>query len=153
MQRRALMTSSQDHPIGRRRGAAIARVVLGVVLAFGALNAFGGALYGLGGAEGVPREWLDGSPFSDYVVPSLFLGIVVGGAFAIASIAVAARRASARTLALAAGAIVLAWLAAQLAIIGYVSWMQPVTAATGLLILVLAWTMHDVRTGGHARTR
>ena len=35
------------------------------------------------------------------------------------------------------GLVVLGWLAAQLAIIGYVSWMQPTTAVAGVLVLIL----------------
>jgi hypothetical protein len=31
-------------------------------------------------------EWLAGSPFSDYVVPSLVLFVVVGGALALAGL-------------------------------------------------------------------
>ena len=53
-----------------------------------ALNAFAGGYYGLSGADGVPREWLAGSPFSDYVVPSLVLFVVVGGALALAALMV-----------------------------------------------------------------
>ena len=34
--------------------------------------------------------------------------------------------------------VVLGWLAVQLAIIGYVSWMQPTTAIAGMLVLVFA---------------
>ena len=49
------------------------RLVLGGLLAFGALNAFGGGVYGLSGAEGVPLELLEGSPFKTYFVPSLIL--------------------------------------------------------------------------------
>jgi hypothetical protein len=33
---------------------------------------------------------------------------------------------------------VLVWIAVQVGIIGYVSWMQPATAVGGLLILVLS---------------
>jgi hypothetical protein len=38
----------------------------------------------------------------------------------------------------AAGALVLAWIAVQVAIIGYVSWMQPATTVAGILVLALA---------------
>ena len=64
------------------------RYSLGGLLAFGALNALGGGYYGLTGAVGVPTEWLEGSPFADYFVPSLILLVVVGGAFIVAAIAV-----------------------------------------------------------------
>ena len=118
--------------------ASAVRYPLGGLLAFGALNAFGGGYYGLSGADGVPTEWLRGSPFADYFVPSLVLLVVVGGAFLVAAIAVFQRLRIARLAALAAGLIVLVWLAAQLAIIGYVSWMQPTTAAAGVLVLAMA---------------
>lgn len=122
----------------RRRATNAARFTLGALLAFAALNAFAGAYYGLTGAKGVPKEWLEGSPFSDYFIPSLVLGVVVGGSFLLAAVAVFLGWQSGRLLARAAGAIVLGWLAVQLAIIGYVSWMQPVTAAVGAVIVALA---------------
>lgn len=46
--------------IGKAQRPAI-RYPLGGLLAFGALNAFGGGYYGLAGAPGVPTEWLEGS--------------------------------------------------------------------------------------------
>ncbi len=113
------------------------RTLLGALFAFGALNAFAGGYYGLSGAEGVPREWLAGSPFSDYVVPSLVLFVVVGGALALAAIMVFRGHPLARAIACAAAAVLLAWIVVQVAIIGYVSWMQPATFAAGLLMLLL----------------
>ena len=113
------------------------RTLLGALFAFGALNAFAGGYYGLSGAEGVPREWLAGSPFSDYVVPSLVLFVVVGGALALAAVMVFRGHPLARAIACAAAAVLLVWIVVQVAIIGYVSWMQPATFAAGLLMLLL----------------
>lgn len=117
------------------------RSILGFLLAFSALNAFGGGYYGMSGAEGVPLELLAGSPFKNYFVPSLVLFVVVGGSFLFAAIAVFARLPYSRFAAYGAVAVVFIWLAVQLAIIGYVSWMQPVTAITGVVILLLAWQL------------
>lgn len=114
------------------------RYILGSLLAFSALNAFGGGYYGMSGAEGVPLELLAGSPFKKYFIPSLVLFVVVGGSFLFAAIAVFAFLPYARFAAFGAVAVVFIWLAVQIAIIGYVSWMQPVTAITGIVILVLA---------------
>jgi hypothetical protein len=121
------------------------RYSLGSLLAFGALNAIGGGYYGLSGAAGVPTEWLDGSPFADYFIPSLILLVVVGGSFVMAAIVVFAGARIARAAALTAGLVVLGWLAAQVTIIGYVSWMQPATAMAGVLVLVLAWLLPKPR--------
>jgi len=120
------------------RGAAALRHILGAVLAFAALNAFAGGYYGLAGAKGIPKEWLRGSPFPDYFVPSLILVVIVGGSFLLAAVAVFARWRHDRSLAMASAVIVFGWLAIELAIIGYVSWMQPATAIGGALVLVLA---------------
>ena len=82
------------------------RYSLGALLVFGAVNAFGGGYYGLSGAKGVPTEWLNGSPFPDYFVPSLILLVVVGGSFIVAAIAVFTGLRIARLAALA-GVLVL----------------------------------------------
>jgi hypothetical protein len=102
------------------------------------LNAFGGGYYGMAGAPNVPTEWLEGSPFTSYFIPSLILAVVVGGAFLTASIAVFARARWRRTAVFAAVAVAVGWLTVQLAIIGYVSWMQPVTAIATLVVAALA---------------
>ena len=125
----------------QRRARAALRYGLGALLAFAALNAFAGGYYGLAGAKGVPREWLRGSPFPDYFVPSLILVVVVGGSLLWATVAVFARWRNDRLLAVAAAAIVFGWLAIEVAIIGYVSWMQPATAVGGALVLALAWQL------------
>jgi hypothetical protein len=130
----------RSQAIARGHPAAL-RYLLGGLLAFGALNAFAGGYYGMSGAEGVPREWLEGSPFDDYFIPGLVLFVVVGGSFLAAAIAVFAGLDVARPAVFAAGTIVLGWLAVETAIIGYVSWMQPATTIGGLLVLLLAWLL------------
>ena len=125
------------------------RYALGGLLAFGALNAFAGGYYGLSGAQGVPTEWLQGSPFTDYYIPSLILFVVVGGILSLAALAVFACFRIARVGALVAGTVVLVWLVVQVAIIGYVSWMQPTTAIGGLLIFTLAWLLPKRSASAH----
>jgi len=119
----------------------IARPFLGGTLGFVALSAFAGGVYGFRGAAEVPTEWLSGTPFDDYLIPSAILVVVVGGSSLLAAAAVIRRSPSGRAWALAAGLILMIWLAVQVAIIGYVSWMQPVFAAIALLELTLGWTL------------
>ena len=118
---------------------------LGILLAFLALNAFGGGYYGMSGAKDVPLEWLDGSPFKSYFIPGLFLFIVVGGSALFASILVFKRHPKARFAAMATAIIVLLWLTVQVLIIGYISWMQPVTTILALLILVFTAFLPKVK--------
>jgi hypothetical protein len=128
--------------IGRAHPTVI-RYSLGGLLAFGALNAFAGGYYGMSGAEDVPREWLEGSPFDDYFIPGLVLFLVVGGSLLAAAIAVFADLRIAPLAALGAGLVVLAWLTVETLIIGYVSWMQPATTIGALLIFLLAWLQSE----------
>lgn len=124
------------------------RVVLGSLLAFMALNAFGGGIYGLMGAEGVPVEWLKGSPFDSYVVPSIVLFAVVGGSMLTSSILVFRRWRYAQWAVTVAMTIVFLWLAVQVAIIGYTSWLQPAVAIAGIVVLLLNRWLPVQRTSG-----
>jgi hypothetical protein len=101
--------------------------------------AIGGAWYALGGATDWPREWLDGSPFSDYTIPGLVLGGVYAPASLIAAEAVRRCHPRAGEVALGAAAIQVTWIATQLRIIGFRSFLQPTMAAVGLADLALAW--------------
>ena len=111
---------------------------LGILLAFLALNAIGGGYYGMAGAKAVPVALLKGSPFKDYFIPSLFLFVVVGGSALFASIAVFRRMAIAKKAAMISAIIVIIWLAVQVGIIGYISWMQPLTALVAVIIFILS---------------
>jgi hypothetical protein len=113
------------------------RYLLGSLLLLVAINAFGGGYYGMAGANNVPVEWLKGSPFPNYFIPGLILFVAVGGSALFAAIAVFRRHRIARKAAFVCGTIILLWLAVQVAIIGYVSWMQPATAAAAVIILFL----------------
>ncbi len=109
-----------------------------------ALNAIGGAIYGLAGAENVPRDWLAGTPFSSYVVPSLILLVVVGGGMSLAAVALLARHRFAPELSVAAGLFLISWITAQVIIIvpdGGFSWLQPTMFAAGMAVATLGWEL------------
>lgn len=60
--------------------------VLVVLLIFGAVSAFGGAVLAIifnGG--GIPLEHLAGTPFPSFLVPGLVLGVIVGGTQLVAA--------------------------------------------------------------------
>jgi hypothetical protein len=64
----------------------------------------------MAGAKNVPTEWLKGSPFHSYFIPSLILFVCVGGSAFFAAIAVFRRHRIARKAAFICGTIVLLWL-------------------------------------------
>lgn len=134
--------------IDHRQGGGQARV-LSVLQWFVALNAFGGGAFGLAGAPGLPPEWLAGSPFSSYLVPSLVLIVAVGGLHALAAVRAWQGHPRALLLGRAAGVVLLGWIVVQVAIIGYVSWLQPAMGATALVELALC---HLISRRVHRRT-
>jgi hypothetical protein len=119
--------------VSARRRRALAAIE-GVV----AINALGGMAYALGGAAAVPTEWLDGTPFDSYLIPGLYLGVVVGGGCLAAAYVSLRRPGRARIAGLASSAVMVSWIVAQIATIGYRSPLQPLTAATGLTVAYLA---------------
>jgi hypothetical protein len=119
------------------------RYMLGVLLAILALNAFGGGLYAMTGADGVPVAWLEGSAFATYFVPGIILFAIVGGTALLAAISVFAGRLDADDHAKLAGWTLVIWLVTQLAIVGFVSFLQPATAVLALAILNLAYHPWD----------
>jgi hypothetical protein len=76
----------------------LVRYTLSKLLLLLAINAFAGGYYGLAGAKNVPTEWLKGSPFQNYFVPSLILFVFVGGSALITAIAVLRRHQMVRVL-------------------------------------------------------
>lgn len=118
------------------------RYSLSTILYILALNAFGGGFYAMTGAKDVPAELLEGSPFTSYFYPGLILFAVVGGSTLVSGLAVLFRHPLARKASFLSVIIVFGWLAVQLAIIGYVSWLQPMIAVTGAVILILSLRLH-----------
>lgn len=63
--------------------------------------------------------------------------MAVGGVCLVVAILVLKRHRFARQAGYVAGSLLLAWIAVQVGIIGYVSWMQPAVAISGILIILL----------------
>jgi len=112
-------------------------LLLGILLIIISLNALAGGFYGITGAKGVPTEWLTGSPFRNYFLPALFLMVVIGGSTFITALLVLGNSLFAKQASIFCGILILLWLAVQVSIIGYVSWMQPATAIAAVLVLLM----------------
>ncbi|MGE3671279.1 MAG: hypothetical protein AB7K71_16540 [Polyangiaceae bacterium] len=108
------------------------------MLCFLAFNAIGGGIYGLIGAPGLSKELLAHTPFESYFVPSLVLLLVVGGSALLAAGAGWRKAMHTRALSRLAAAILAGWILAQVAWIGYVSWLQPTMLGVAVLIFWLA---------------
>jgi hypothetical protein len=118
-------------------GSRRTEVAVGTLAGLTAANAIGGAVYGVRGAPDVSREWLTGSPFRDYSVPSVVLGTAVGGTAGAASLAAWRADEHAGPAAMLARGVLVAWIAAQVRVIGLRSPLQPAMAAVGVALVAL----------------
>ena len=97
-----------------------------------------------------PRD-LEGSPFSDFLIPGLFLVIVLGFGSALAALLLW-RMPGQFSWFFAAGISIalLVWLAVQVAMIGYRGFLQPLYACWALSLLGLLLTPAARAYGGAA---
>jgi hypothetical protein len=101
-------------------------IVLHLVIGIGALGAGQAlALKPSGEALSFKTEWLQGSPFSNYRIPGLFLLFIIGPTNLLSAYAQLRRSPSAALLSFSSGAILLVWSTVQWLSIGYRHWSQP----------------------------
>lgn len=115
----------------------LARKILGTFLLLIALNGLGGGYYGMAGAKNVPLEWLAGSLFTNYFIPSVILFLFIGCLFLFAAILVFTQKTLAAPITQFCGCVLIMWIAIQVSIIGFVSWLQPAMLIAGVSILIL----------------
>jgi hypothetical protein len=127
------------------RAARLALAGLSAFVLLGALS--GGACLVAwprdGGPLRMPPEWMTGTLFGSYRLPGLVLLLAVGGSAAVSLVGLLGRRPWARPAALSAGAILLAWIAVQIAILGLVHPLQPLLGAVGAALVGSALRWRD----------
>jgi hypothetical protein len=127
-------------PSGSRR----VLIVLDCFAGLTALIGMGMCIFGWG--YRLPPSWLQGTPFADYTIPGLILGLVVGGSALVAMVTTIK---SARTGAIAsmiAGVIMMGWIIGEYILIPQIrffsnlatNWQQGLFFFVGLVIAVLA---------------
>jgi hypothetical protein len=110
--------------------------VLELLLAAAAV--YGGVGLAWGNAIGMLDEWLEGTPFTSWLVPGVLLLLVVAVPMAIAAVLELRRSPWAAAVSITAGAAQIAWIAAQLAIMQRYNVQQPIILACGLAVVLLA---------------
>lgn len=96
----------------------IIRKVLIILISFLALSAIGGGIGFLTGLNAPPLVFLDGSPFSSYILPGLALLILVGGTAALALILIVRNHHHAWTVAVASAMAVVVFEIVEVIYIG-----------------------------------
>lgn len=89
-----------------------------------------------GASLGIPIDWLEGSAFSDYLIPGLILLLVLGVGPLVAFVAAWRHRPWAWHATVSVGVGLLMWLAVEIVTIGYHS-QPPLQLTYGLLALAI----------------
>lgn len=91
-----------------------------------------------GSMVGLSRSILEGSPFTDFVLPGLLLVFGVGGVSLSSLFMVAGKRSYGYQLTIASGIILGAFVVGQLAMLPEYHWLQAFYLMVALLIILLA---------------
>ena len=139
---------SEQQVISRRLsyGLAALQLFIGLGAVAGGL---GLVLDASGGNLGLPLAWLEESPFSDYLLPGLFLLLVNGVGSVAGGILSWRRHRYAGEVAMALGGLLMLWIVAQVWWIGLSHWFQPVYFAFGVIELSLGRQVKGA--GGRAK--
>lgn len=116
----------------------LVRIVLIVLEAIVALSAIAGGVALATGTITFPLSWLQGTPFSDYMIPGLMLAIVVGGSALLAAATVFIHREWAVLVSVAAGLLMAGYEVVHVALIDHLDWFYTVYFVLGLAIFGLA---------------
>ncbi len=116
-------------------------ISLGSLQVFIGLGAVGGGIMLIsdpsGGGIGIPVELLEGSPFSDYLIPGLVLLTVNGLGSIIGSIMTFRRHRFCRLTAAVLGIFLMAWITIQVMIFNSIHWVHATYFTLGLVELIL----------------
>lgn len=126
-----------------RPSTAVPLRILMAALAFQGLSGVAGGV-GLiadpgGTAIGIPLAWLQGSPFTSYLVPGVVLLTVLGIGPLVVAYGLWTSRSWSAVAALAIGAALLVWIAVQIAVVGYQA-EPPLQLSYGVLGAVIVIT-------------
>lgn len=117
-------------------------ILVGVesLVALGAV--FGGVGLIANNAIGMLPEWLEGTIFTSWFWPGVFLLLVVAAPMAVAAYAEVTSRRWAYAASLIAGAAQVGWIIVQWLIFQRFFILQPIMLLAGVAVLGLAWWVH-----------
>lgn len=123
------------------------RGLLFVLTAFLSLSALVGGFIVV---PGLPLEWIEGGPFSDYTIPAAALA-AIGSLAALTAVLVLIRPTMAGAAAIVLGAAMVGFIAVEIAVVGFtliddgpsepLAWLQVVYMAVGLVTAVVGYAL------------
>jgi hypothetical protein len=114
------------------------------LLVFQAFNGLSGLLGGFmlikdptGVSLHMKMEWLQGTPFSTFLIPGIILFLLNGIGNVIGFWISFKKKANAGSIGAVFGAIMMIWITTQVILIGYKDFLQPLYFSTGLFQMIL----------------
>lgn len=133
----AVSTSAGPATTPRRRVWSL--IVLEALVAASAI--YGGVGLMWHNVIGMPDEWLQGTPFTGWVLPGIFLLLVVALPTGVATALELLRSPWAASASIVAGAAQVGWIGVELLLMQRYNVLQPVILGLGLVImLVSVWS-------------
>lgn len=124
------------------------RIGLVALNAFVAFTAIYGAIFVV---PTIPLEWLKYGPFTDFTVPALALGILVGGSASLAAILLLIRPWAGAVATIAAGVMIIGFELVEVGVVGFTlieydasqfqAWLQVIYLALGTLQVFFGYRM------------
>ncbi len=124
------------------------RIGLVVLNAFVAFTAIFGAIFVV---PTIPLEWLKHGPFTDYTVPALTLGILVGGSSSLAAVLLLIRPWAGALATIVAGVMIIGFEIVEIGVVGFTlveydasqfqAWLQVIYLALGTVQVFFGYRM------------
>lgn len=114
--------------------------------AFVAFTAIYGAIFVV---PTIPLEWLKHGPFTDYTIPALALGILVGGSASAAAVLLLVRPGAGAVATIVAGIMIIGFELVEIGVVGFTlieydpsqfqAWLQVIYLALGSLQVLFGY--------------
>ena len=120
-------------------GLGVFQILLGLSAVAGGVGMVGDPS---GDSVGFPLDQLSGTPFPDYLIPGLFLLLIIGVGHLAGGILTIIRFRHAGEVAVVLGAILMAWIVVQVILIGLVYFLQPLYFLFAVVEILLGRRLH-----------
>jgi hypothetical protein len=126
-----------------RRSRPLPLITLELLIGVAALSGAVGLMWN--DAIRMPNDWLQGTPFTSWLLPGVFLLFVVAAPMAAAAVLELRRSAWAAVASVVAGALEVGWITAELFVLEKYNVLQPVMLGLGLAVMLIAlWVYRTV---------